>query len=369
MKSWSLRIGRYFGIDVFIHWTFWILIVWILLMHVGMDDAAAQGLWGVLFVLALFGCVVLHEFGHALTAKRFGVVTRDITIYPIGGISSFESMPEKPGQELLVGLAGPSVNIAIAIGLYIYLNATGQVPDITAISNSREMLRMPFLWNLYYANVVLAVFNLVPAFPMDGGRVFRGVLSFFMTRVTATRIAASVGQFLGIVFVFLGFFYNFWLVFIGLFVYLGAGGEAAYEQTRSRLAGLTVNDALMKRFTILRPDDTLDNAVEALLNSQETEFVVADAEEKPVGLLTRNLIIKGLSEKGKEASVSQYMNTDFLIVASDMKLEEFFRHVLEKGKSVALVMAGKDLLGLIDQANVEERLLVQEAAGSQHKAS
>lgn len=332
-------------------------------MHLRMGDAATEGVWGILFILALFGCVVLHEFGHALTARRFGVVTRDITLYPIGGIASLESMPEKPGQELLVGLAGPAVNLVIALILWVYLSASGQVPNLSALSDSHDMLQAPFLWSLFYANIILAVFNLIPAFPMDGGRVFRGLLSFFANRVTATRIAATVGQFLGIVFVFLGFFYNFWLVFIGLFVYLGAGGEAAYEQTKARLSGLTVKDALMRRFTMLKPDDTMDEAVHALLNSQETEFVVADPEDNPVGLLTRTEIIKGLSERGKEASVSQYMNKDFLVVDPDMKLEEFFRHVLEKGKTAALVMSGKTLHGLIDQTNIEERLLVQEAMG------
>lgn len=361
--SWSLRVGKFFGIEVYIHWTFWILIVWVFLMHLGAEHAAAQGLWGVLFILALFACVVLHEFGHALTARRFGVVTKDITLYPIGGIASFESMPEKPGQELLVGLAGPTVNLTIALAIWIYLDSTGQTPNLQTLNDSHDMLGVPFLWSLYYANIMLAVFNLIPAFPMDGGRVFRGFLSFFTNRVTATRIAASLGQFLGILFVFLGFYYNFWLVFIGLFVFLGAGGEATYEQTRSRLAGLTVNDALMRRFTILGPDDTLDLAVKALLNSQETEFVVADSENNPVGLLTRREIIKGLSEKGTDACVSQYMNKDFMIVNSDMKLEEFFKHVLEKGRTMALVMSGKSLQGLIDQTNVEERLLIQEAIG------
>lgn len=363
MKSWSLRVGKFFGIEVFIHWTFWILIGWIFLMHWGMGDASTQGLWGVLFILALFACVVLHEFGHALTARRFGVVTRDITLYPIGGISSFESMPEKPGQELLVGLAGPAVNLVIALILWIYLNASGQIPNLAAMSDSHDMFQIPFLWSLFFANIVLAIFNLIPAFPMDGGRVFRGVLSFFMDRVTATRIAAGVGQFLGIAFVFFGFFYNFWLVFIGLFVYLGAGGEAAYEQTKSALTGLTVKDALMRRFTLLKPNDPLGQAVAALIDSQETEFVIAEADE-PVGVLTRNEIIKGLSERGKDGPVSAFMNRNFLVVNPEMKLADFFQKVLEKGQAVAVVMSGKSLLGLIDRDNVEERLLIQEALKS-----
>lgn len=357
MKSWSLPVGRYFGIQVYIHWTFWILILWIFLMH--LDEGLGQGLRGALFVLAIFGCVVLHEFGHALTAKRFGVVTRDITLYPIGGISSFESMPEKPVHELLISLAGPLVNVVIAAVLWTYLTFAGQMPDLSAMSEG-QISNLPFLFNLFLANVTLAIFNLIPAFPMDGGRVFRALLGFAMEKRTATRLAAGLGQVLAIVFVFLGFFYNFWLVFIGLFIYLGAAGEAAFERTRYALAGLTVSDALMRRFTVLASDATLGDAVEALLNSQETEFVVAD-DGDPVGLLTRNEIVRGLSEQGKGSPVSDYMNKDFFIVAPDTKLHEFFAQVLQKGQSVALVMDGSSFVGLIDRENVEEKLMIQDA--------
>src|SRR5205085_9873264 len=187
-----------------------------------------------LFVLALFGCVVLHEFGHALTAKRFGVVTRDITLYPIGGISSFESMPEKPAHELLISLAGPAVNIVIAIALWIYLQYSGRIPDLAAMTEA-QMAQLPFLYSLFLANLILAIFNLVPAFPMDGGRVFRALLGFAMSKTTASRIAAALGQFLAIIFVFLGFFYNFWLVFLGLFIYLGAAGESSFGRTTGAL--------------------------------------------------------------------------------------------------------------------------------------
>jgi Zn-dependent protease/predicted transcriptional regulator len=364
MRSWSLPVGKFFGIQVYIHWTFWILIVWVFLMHAGSPQGVNQGIWGVLFILALFACVVLHEFGHALTAKRFGVVTRDITLYPIGGISSFESMPEKPAHELLISLAGPSVNVVIAIGLWIYLSSTGQVPDLSSL-NAAQVANLPFLYSLFIANAMLAVFNLVPAFPMDGGRVFRALLGFTMNRATATRIAAALGQILAIGFVFLGFFYNFWLVFIGLFIYLGAGGEAAFEQTKSALAGLTVRDALMHRFTVLGPDATIGEAVDALLNSQETEFVVADAG-KPIGLLTRNEIVKGLSSGGNEAAVSAFMNTEFFIVSPEAKLFEFFESSTAKGQSVALVMSGDNFEGLIDMENVQEKLMIQEALRSRN---
>ncbi len=360
MKSWSMRAGKYFGIDVFIHWTFWILIIWIVLMHVGNGHNLSQALSGVLFIFALFLCVVLHEFGHALVARRFGVLTHDITLYPIGGVASLESMPEKPAQELLVGLAGPAVNLTIALFLWAYLSFSGQLQGLSMINMSHDMAQIPILVNLFYANIVLALFNLIPAFPMDGGRVFRGFLSFFMDRIRATRIAAGLGQFLAIVFVFLGFFYNFWLVFIGLFIYLGASGEAVYEQTKSSLKGLTIKDALMRRFSVIRPNESLKRAVDLLLNSQETEFVIADGD-RAVGLLTKDQIIKGLAEAGVDAQVSAYMSKDYLVVRPDSKLSDFYRQVDEKGKSLALVMDDEGFLGLIDSQNIEEKLLVQQA--------
>src|ERR1035437_4745901 len=197
MKRWSLRIGRFFGIEVFIHWTFWILIVWIFLMQLG-SGGVGQAVTAALFILSLFICVVFHEFGHALVARRFGVVTKDITLYPIGGIASFESLPEKAWQELLVGVVGPLVNLAIALLLGLYLSASGNLPDLEKINSTTDMFQMPFLWNLFVANIVLGVFNLIPAFPMDGGRVFRSILALITDRVTATRIAAAIGQILAI---------------------------------------------------------------------------------------------------------------------------------------------------------------------------
>lgn len=365
MRSWSVRLGRFFGIDVFVHWTFSILLVWIFLMHISGGHGFAGGLSGVFFILALFACVVLHEFGHALTAARFGIKTKDITLYPIGGIASLEGMPEKPGEELLVGLAGPMVNLVIGFIIWVYLTATAQPLDLAAVVGSDDMARLPFLWNLLFANVVLAVFNLIPAFPMDGGRVLRSLLSFVMDKSNATRAAAALGQFLAIMFVFLGFFYNFWLVFIGLFVFLGAGGEAAAETMRAALSGLKVRDAVMRRFTLLRPDDTLGRAVDVLLNSQETVFLVADVD-RPVGTLSRTELIRGLSEQGKGALVSGYMKTDLVVAGPEMKLQDILEQLSAKGGAAA-VMEGDSILGLIDRENIEEKLLVQRTLKERNK--
>ncbi|REJ76227.1 MAG: site-2 protease family protein [Acidobacteria bacterium] len=360
MKTWSLRIGKLFGIDVFIHWSFWLLIIWILYLQISGGGGIFEAVWATGFIFALFACVVFHELGHALTAKRFGIGTKDITLYPIGGVASLEKMPDEPWRELLVAIAGPAVNLAIAALLLVYFAAAGTFPDPSALESAENLSDVPFLFTLFTANLIVAVFNLIPAFPMDGGRALRALLSLMMAKPAATRIAAAVGQILAVVFVLLGFYYNPWLIIIGLFVFLGAGVESAGERTKTALSGLTVEHALMRRFTSLSPFDTLGTAVEALLNSQETDFVVLDMDE-PIGLLTRSEIIKGLTEKGPEARVSSFMNREFFVVGPELNLSDFLQEVASHKSDVALVMKDGELLGMIDRENVEEKLLVERA--------
>ena len=360
MRSWSLHVGKYLGIDVYIHWTFWILVLWIVFAHMRAGEALGQALQGVLFILALFVCVVLHEYGHALTARRFGISTRDVTLYPIGGISSLEKLPDDPRQELLVAIAGPAVNLVIAAILWLTLNTIGQPFELSKVSDAKDVTEIPFLWGLFYANLILPVFNLIPAFPMDGGRALRAFLSIFIDRLNATRIAALIGQLLAIAFVFLGLFFNFWLVFIGLFIFLGASGETAMEQTKVALGGLTVRDALMHKYTILAPSSTLGEASDALLNGQDTTFVVLDSGDV-VGLLGINDIVRGLTESGNRGWVSTFMKRDFLTVSPDMKLYDLLMELTEKGESAAIVVEGDTHIGLVDRQNLQERIMIDQA--------
>ncbi|HNN00722.1 MAG TPA: site-2 protease family protein, partial [Turneriella sp.] len=218
---WSIPIGEFRGIKVYIHWTFFLLLTWIGLSSYRAAQNTEQALLTVAYIITLFGCVVLHEFGHALTARRFGIVTRDITLFPIGGMARMEKMPEKPMQELLVAIAGPMVNVVIAAGLFAYMHFS---PTVYLIEFPKgPMTPDLFLPTLFLVNVLMAVFNLIPAFPMDGGRILRALLALKFERTRATQIAANLGQVIAIGFVFVGLFYNIWLVFIGIFIYLGAG--------------------------------------------------------------------------------------------------------------------------------------------------
>lgn len=359
-KKWSLYLGKFSGIKMYIHWSFLILIGWIFLIHARMGHGWQAGLLGVAFILALFACVVLHEFGHALTAKRFNINTRDITIYPIGGIASLERMPEKPGQELLVAFAGPAVNIVIAFALWVYMWSMDAMPTMAMLENAGNMQDLPFVFNLFTANIALVVFNLIPAFPMDGGRVLRAILAFKMDRAKATYVAAAIGRFFAMLFVIVGFFYNIWLVIIGLFIYLGAGSEAAYETTKNLLSGFRVVDVLIRRFTTLSPYDNLDKAVHVLLEGQEQEFLIT-ANEDVQGILTRKRLIDGLSVFGRSAPISNVMQKDFLTLSPEMNLQDVYTKMLTNACNIYPVKDNGKLIGVVGRENISELILVQQA--------
>ena len=357
MKKGALFIGSYSSIKVFIHWTFWIIIGWIFMMHFQMGHGWTEGIQGALFILVLFACVVLHEFGHALMAKKYGIPTRDITLYPIGGVASLNKMPDKPAQELAVALAGPAGNFVIAGVLYIFLYVNDQLLPISEIDH---MTGGNFWFNIMAANVILAVFNLIPAFPMDGGRVLRALLAFTMDKLKATIIAARVGQFLAIAFVFLGFFTNFWLVFIGLFIYLGAGAEEVHESAKSALTGYTARDILIRQYTRLLPGETLERTVQLLQNTQEQGFVVAENNQVQ-GVLTRNELIKGLSVYGNTSPVSNVMRKDFVIVTPDMPLQQVYEKLMTNNAQLAPVLEGGHLIGIVDAKGINEMVMIKKA--------
>ena len=240
--KWSYRLGKVAGIDVNIHVTFTLLIAWVLLMHWLTGQTLGAAVNGLAFVVAIFGCVLLHELGHALAARRFGIGTRDITLLPIGGVARLERMPEKPLQELWVALAGPAVNVLIAAVLYMWLVMTKQLVPLGQLG----IVTGPFIERLLVVNVLLIVFNMIPAFPMDGGRCVRALLALRLEYARATRIAAGVGQVIAVGFVVLGLFSNPFLLLIGAFVWLGAAQEARYATLKAALRGVPVQRALRR---------------------------------------------------------------------------------------------------------------------------
>ena len=360
--KFSLKLGRYAGIPVSIHWSFFLLLGYVFYESYSGRKDINDGLWSVVFIMSLFLCVVLHEFGHALTARRFGIRTESITLLPIGGVANMERMPDKPREELLVALAGPAVNLAIVAIIFIFhFIILGKFPpfkfDQLYISSSN------FLILFYSANLYLACFNLLPAFPMDGGRVLRAIISFFRDRASATRIAARIGQLVAIGFILFGIKNDMYtLALVGFFVLYAAGAESAVENTRNMLSRFTVRQVIMHNFTPLLPSFTIAQAVKILLDGQEKNFIIYEDNEV-LGVVTRDNIIHGLSEYGNEAKLSTIMRKDFLSLRPELGLQDAYQEMNRKDLVICPVMQGKILLGVLDLENIKELLMVYGAMG------
>ncbi|MCI0534284.1 MAG: site-2 protease family protein [Verrucomicrobiales bacterium] len=354
--KWSLKLGRFAGIDVFVHWTFAILLVWIFLGHLSAGQDTIAALKGIGFILALFSCVVLHEFGHALTARRYGIRTRDITLLPIGGIARLERMPEDPMQELWVALAGPAVNVIIAAILFGIMAAVHGLPGASNV----ELVRGDFVARLMWVNVTLIAFNILPAFPMDGGRILRALLAKRIGRRRATHVAAAVGQGMAILFGIIGLLYNPFLLFIALFVYLGAQAEAQMVELSSVIRGLKVRDAMQTRFRTLSVDDPLRVAVDELLAGAQQDFPVV-GNGQVLGMLRRKDLVKALAEQGREVRVADAMCHDCPTVYVDHPLERTLEKLRESDCAAVPVMSGDEMVGLLTLENISELVMVHAA--------
>jgi Zn-dependent protease len=354
MKN-SLFIGKIAGIKIFLHWTFPIIIFWIIFSNLRRGLNAEQVTWSVVFILALFVCVTLHELGHALAARRYHIQTKDITLLPIGGVARLEKMPEKPMQELIVALAGPAVNFVIVIILFLFLRLTKLPTDFSILTH---VTADNFLLNLAIVNVWLAVFNLIPAFPMDGGRVLRALLSLRLNRILATKIAVSIGQALAVVFVFLGFFGNPFLIFIGLFIFLGAMAEYEQVKTSSVLKGHTVEEMTMKDIPVLERKDTIGFAVEKLLNGQAKNFLIMDGD-KPFGTLGRDGIIKALQVYTKDVSVEVAAERNPGFIEATEPIDNALLMMQQYKYAMLIVTKNNQLYGVVDMENILEYIMVK----------
>ena len=359
----SLRIGKIAGIDVYIHWAFLLLIGYVLLQYLGAGETLAIAIKGVFLVLAIFGCVLLHELGHALTAKRFGIQTRDITMLPIGGVARLERMPREPRQELLVAAAGPAVNVVIAGLLFVILvvlNGGTQIPDDPLDIHGN------FWMQLMVINIFLVVFNLIPAFPMDGGRILRALLAIRLDYARATRIAARIGQVLAVGFALRGLLGpnpNPFLILIAVFVFIGAEAESQMVQITSTLRGLQVREAMMTNFRTLSPDDTLATAAAELIAGSQHDFPVT-AGNGVIGLLTRQDLVKGLADRGPTARVADVMRPDCGAVSETDLVEKTYERLRQQSCSSLPVARDGQLVGMITLENITEWIMLKNAVKS-----
>jgi len=345
--KWSTKIGRFAGIDVFVHLTFLFLVAWIALLHWQQGQSLAAVLAGVFFILAIFLCVVLHEFGHALMARRYGIQTRDIILLPIGGVARLERMPTQPVQELWVALAGPAVNLVIAVLLYAWVWATASWEPLSGLTVTTG----PFLERLMAVNVFMIVFNMIPAFPMDGGRVLRALMATRLEYSRATRIAASIGKGVALFFGAAGLFYSPFLILIAVFVWITAGQEAAMARMKSSIGDVPVQRAMIRDFKTLSFYDNLSRAVELSLTGTQRDFpVVKDGILQ--GILRQSDLFKALSEKGAHASVASATQKDVTTIDDTDTLETVVNKLNDcRCHALPVTRRGK-LVGLVTSENL-----------------
>ena len=353
---WSQQLGRVAGIGIFVHWTFLLLIGWVVLVHFLEGDSAQTAVIGVLFVLAVFACVLLHELGHALAAKRFGIATHDITLLPIGGVARLERMPEQPSQELAVALAGPAVNFVIAGSLLMAVTFFEGLRVVGHPRGGRE-----FSGKTHVGQRLSRLFQ--PSARLSDGRraCVAVLLAKRMEYVRATQVAATVGQGMAIMFAILGFFSNWFLLFIALFVYLGAQGEAHQVQVRSVLRGVPVDAAMTTKFRCLEEEEQVLMAVEELLAGHQHDFPIM-REGRLSGVLTRENLIRAVAAGRRlTAAVSEFTVRDCPVVEHGAMLEDVFAKMQEGHTSTVPVLLNGELVGLLTLENIGEWMMIQSA--------
>jgi Zn-dependent protease/CBS domain-containing protein len=356
---WSIKIGSIAGTAVRIHVTFVMFLAWI--FAASWVSGGQQAAWGgLVFMILLFACVLAHEFGHIFMARAFGVPTPDVTLLPIGGVARLARIPEAPWEEFLIAIAGPMVNVAIALGLVYLFGADLSYQHLGDV----ESTKMSLLERLAVVNLFLAIFNMIPAFPMDGGRVLRALLAMRLGHVRATEIAATIGQAFAFLLGFAGLLphSNPLLIFIAIFVYLAASSEAHLVTVRAMARDIPVSAAMITELATLTSDEHIDAAIETLLRTSQSEFPVVDGGRHLVGLLGRADMIRALKQLGPGARVAQAMTKGVPTIGHRHTLEEAFRVLQEKSApAIGVVDSANRLVGLITSAAIGEMLMVREA--------
>lgn len=355
--KWSLYIGKLFGIKIFIHWTFLLLIGWISFLDYSRSKDVFQVLISVVFIISVFVCIILHEIGHALIAQYFHYKTKDITLLPIGGMARMDELPEKPKEELLVSIAGPVVNLLIAAIIYPLIHWFSDIPSFfTTLFVSGEN----FLYNLFIVNIGLALFNMLPAFPMDGGRIFRAGLSFFMDRLTATNIAVKTGQVMAVLFFFIGIFYNPILTVISILIFLFAQTENDAVRGKYILSNYAVRDVMSKDIHSLSPNDTISDAMKSVLERNADHFLILE-NNKVIGTIDKKQILKALNTGGIDSIVRLYMNNRVLFFNADTAMDKVYSELYFSENAIFPVIENDLLVGIIDVNTIDEFIVLKNA--------
>jgi Zn-dependent protease/predicted transcriptional regulator len=369
----SLSLFRFRGIEVKVHWSFILALAYGAFMYRGSPAGPLLGaLYGVLVIALLFVCVTLHEFGHALVAQHFHVKVSNITLLPIGGVANLERMPDKPLQELLITLAGPLVNFVIALALlpftiFLLTVQFGSFP--ASLEVFLRTIQQPGLTSLvaylFATNILLGVFNLLPAFPMDGGRILRALLAMAMPYVRATQIAVLVGRLMAVLLALWGLStINIPMLLIAFFVYVGGTAEREAVESRAVLRYFTAAQALTPGAASLYVSERLSRAVDLIMSSYQADYPVLDLSRKFIGVLTRPRLIRALQTEGPDGRVVDVMQpADAVpVVAPATNLAQVWEVMASNGSRVVAVKNGAEFLGLITMEDINEVFQVMGAS-------
>ena len=347
----SFKIGRFSGIDVRVHWTFFLLLAFFAFLGYQTSGSLVGALTETVTIVALFFCVLLHEFGHSLVAQRLGLKIQDITLLPLGGVSNLESLPEKPADEVKITLAGPLVNVVLApifVGVGLLFGAVPRMP--TDLFMSIGSVGQFFVY-LGYLNVVLAVFNLIPAFPLDGGRILRALLATRLGAVRATDISSAVGQLFAVAFFLIGLLGgNFLLALVAVFIYFGATGEAQMVRQQEKTSGLRVSDVMgtKPRTETVTPSHTFGQVLDSVIHGYQEDFPVVDESGNLLGMLTRDEIMTAAHSPERYQSVRDLMKTNVPTISSQADLFEEGLSILQQSGLRALpVFENGELVGML----------------------
>lgn len=338
---WSWRVGQILGITIRVH-----IIFVLLLLFVGYSGYVTGGpsaaLQSMLFFLSIFAFVLFHELGHSVAAMRYGIRVLDISLLPIGGLARLANLPSDPKKEVVIALAGPAVNFVFALALWIVLAFSGT----TIVWHEFSVTGENYLVSLFWVNVLMATFNLVPAFPMDGGRVLRGLLATRLDYGRATHAAVNVGQTIAVVFSFVGLFYNWWLILIAVFIFMSAGTEEQLVRARNALRGIPAQRLMSVDFDVLHADEPLARAIEHCYFGCRGDFPVV-REGRLVGVVTRQRLLSALHQHGAHLPVSEIMDSNVFAVTPLTDLGELYTRMAASGVEAVPVVDSGEIIGMI----------------------
>ena len=363
MKA-TYKIGQIRGISVSVHWTFLLFLGWVFMLNFFAGFHSEEIIWSLILLGSAFLCILAHELGHAVTARFFGVQATGIILLPIGGVANVQTFPKKPKQELLIMLAGPMVNLVISLFLLLFLHPYRAYWEDTA--NIGVVNRGNFIFQLQVINMSLALFNLIPAFPMDGGRILRALLALRMNVVKATRIAGLTGKLIAIGFIIWGIAsVNPLLAIIGIFILFAARSEEYYLQLNTMAQGLRLRDVVMHDYPHLDGEETVKDALNILMNNHSRQFIIMEAG-KPVGTVHRMQIIKSIAEMKYYLRTSQLMKENLEFLDADADIERVLGKLAANDQKIYPVMDHDQFAGVVNFQHLIEYLLIHSATTQEY---